>query len=635
MSTWTTEDSADLYGLPRWGRSFLDTNERGHLVVTPDGDKHVDLKVLVDDLVRRGIEAPLLLRFSDLLQQRLDRLAGSFHEAIRESGYGGSYRGVYPIKVNQQRQVVEELVALGRKHHFGLEAGSKPELLIILALLDDPDALIICNGYKDEGYIELATVAQKLDRHPVIVIEKPDEIPRVIAVHQRTGIRPRLGVRAKLVARGTGRWENSSGDRAKFGLTMPELVAAVDTLREAGLLDCLELLHFHIGSQVSAIRSFKTAMVEAGRLFVELSKLGAPMRILDVGGGLGVDYDGWRANHSASINYSMQEYANDVVWAIRDACDGAGLPHPTLVTEAGRAMVAHHAVLVFDVLGVSQHPAVGNGKAGLPPGEDPAGLGNILENLKEMDPRNIQEAWHDALAAREDLNTRFKLGLIDLRTRARGEQIFWQVLHDIQERCRELDEVPPELAGLSDALADTYFCNFSVFQSMPDAWAIDQLFPMIPIQRLDEEPVRRGVLADITCDSDGKLSRFITHARRPRPVLPLHPPDGKPYYIAAFMVGAYQEILGDLHNLFGDTNAVVVSLGEDGSYELEDVQEGDRVTDVLGYVAYSRSDLIRRIRRACESAARSGKMRIDESRWLVGAYQQGLEGYTYLAADES
>ena len=397
-------------------------------------------------------------------------------------------------------------------------------------------------------------------------------------------------------------------------------------------LDCLELLHFHIGSQVSAIRSFKTALAEAGRIFVELHALGAPMRILDVGGGLGVDYDGWRANMVASVNYSVQEYANGVVWATMEACDVAGVPHPILVTESGRAMVSHHAMLVFNVLGVSQHPAVTERQA--VPEADPSGLQDLMDSLEDLDRRNVQETWHDALAAREELNTRFKLSLIDLRTRARGEQLFWQVLHRIQDICADLPDLPPELARLGDALADTYFCNFSVFQSMPDAWAIDQLFPMTPIHRLNEEPTRRAVLADITCDSDGKLNRFIGNQRNPRPVLPLHPMNGQPYYVAAFLVGAYQEILGDLHNLFGDTNAVMVSLGADGSYNLDDVQEGDRVTDVLGYVAYSRSDLIRRIRRACESAARSGQMRLEESRWLLRAYQQGLEGYTYLDADD-
>ncbi len=633
MPPWTVDDTAELYGLPRWGKSFLRTSEQGHLVVDPDGANWVDLKGLVDDIVSRGIEPPLLLRFPDLLRQRMDRLANAFRSAMEQADFHGTYRGVYPVKVNQQRQVVEQLVRIGRTHHFGLEAGSKPELLIILALLDDPEALIICNGYKDESYIELAMVAQKMGRRPVIVVEKPEEIDRILAVHRRTGIRPRLGLRAKLVARGTGRWENSSGDRAKFGLTMPEIVSAVDTLTSEGLLDCLELLHFHIGSQVSAIRAFKNALQEAGRIYVELHALGAPMGLLDVGGGMGVDYDGWRANSATSMDYTMREYAGDVVWAAKEACDAAGIPHPTLVTEAGRAMVAHHAVLVFNVLGVSQHPA--RNPDGEPESavEDVAGFRELIAKLEAIEPRHIQEVWHDALAARDDLYTRFKLGLVDLRTRAEGERLFWHVLHEIQDSCSQLEVVPPELARLGDALADTYFCNFSVFQSLPDAWAIDQIFPMAPIQRLDERPLRRAVLADITCDSDGKLARFIGHQRQTRPVLPLHTPrKGEPYYIAAFMIGAYQEILGDLHNLFGDTNTVVVSLGPDGSYELDDVQEGDRITDVLGYVAYSKADLVRRIRRACESAARSGQMKIGESRWLLRAYREGLEGYTYLEA---
>jgi arginine decarboxylase len=628
MRGWTIQDAGELYNIRNWGREFFRINERGNVEVTPAGPRNepIDMKALVDDLERRGISMPILLRFTDILRVRISMLAKAFHAAIKEYEYRGQYRGVYPIKVNQQRHIVEDLVRFSEPHHMGLEAGSKPELLIVLALMNDPEALIICNGYKDEEFIETALMARKLGRNPIIVVEKYSEFRLICDVAERTGIRPTVGMRAKLAARGAGRWESSAGDRAKFGLTVGEMVEGVAYMRSRGFLDCVQLLHFHIGSQVSSIRSIKGALQEAGRIFVELHKLGAPMRYFDVGGGLGVDYDGSRSNFESSVNYTIDEYAADVVAAVAQACDEAGVPHPNIVTESGRATAAHHAVLVFNVLGSTEFPAA---RDAVVAEEEP----DILHELKEIHDgvtrKNFQEAYHDVVAAKEELLSRFNFGLIGLEQRARGERIFWQTCQKILHVARNLDYVPDELEGLEKALADTYFGNFSVFQSAPDSWAVDQLFPVMPIHRLNEEPTRRAIIADITCDSDGKIDRFID-LRDVKDVLALHALDDKPYYLGIFMVGAYQEILGDLHNLFGDTNAVHVSLDEDGNYRIDHVVEGDTVTDVLKYVQFGKQDLVRAVRRATELALKEGRMTMEEAARMVNAYQGGLEGYTYL-----
>lgn len=631
MRGWSISDSAELYGIPNWGREFLRINDKGNLEVAPIGGnpRFADLKELVDDILRRDIGLPLLIRFPDLLESRIRTLAEAFATAVKEYEYKGNYRGVYPIKVNQQRHLVEDIVRISRPWHLGMEAGSKPELLVVLAMMDDPEALIICNGYKDEEYIETAILAQKLGRKPIIVIEKFSEVRTCIAMARKHGIRPFLGVRAKLASRGAGRWEASTGDKAKFGLTVQEIVDLVDLLAVEGMSDCLQLLHFHIGSQVSAIRSFKTALKEASRIFVELYKLGANMRYLDVGGGLGVDYDGSSTNFDSSVNYTVQEYAYDVIAAIQAACDEAEVPHPDVVTESGRAMVAHHAVLVFNVLGVSEHPTA---ETNVPvEDDDPDVLHELRDTIRDgITVKNYQAAWHDALGDREQALSMFNLGLLDLRQRARAEALFWQITGRIARVIQKLDYVPDEFESLETALADTYFCNFSVFQSMPDSWAVDQLFPVVPIHRLNEKPTRKAVLADITCDSDGKIDRFID-LHDVKKVLELHSfQNEEPYYLAAFLVGAYQEILGDLHNLFGDTNAIQVSLQEGGGYKLEHVVEGDTVTEVLDYVQYSRKDLMRRVRTACENAVKKGDIALEESAQLVSMFQRGLEGYTYL-----
>ena len=631
MQSWTTADSAELFGIPHWGRDFLRVSAEGHLVVAPDGPtgaRSIDLKALVDDLGRRDIGLPILVRFTDLIDARVEVINGAFQRAIASEGYGGVYRGVYPIKVNQQRHLVEELLRAGRPHHMGLEAGSKPELLVVMALLDDPEAVIVCNGYKDVEYIETALYARQLGHRPFIVIEKATEIDLCIEVSRRLGIRPLLGMRAKLSSRGSGRWEASAGDKAKFGLTTHEIVAGIEKLRAADMLDCLQLLHFHIGSQVSAIRSFKDALREASRVYVEMVKLGAPMGFFDAGGGLGVDYDGSQTNFASSVNYTVDEYALDVVSAIQVACDEREVPAPTIISESGRALVAHHAMLVLEVMGASERAP--NVAPPAPGEDDPDVLHDLYGALQGVNRKSYQAAWHDALAARRELLSRFNLGLVDLQQRAWGEQLFWQVARRVGRLLPDLSYVPDEFEYLQRNLADTYFCNFSVFQSMPDSWAVDQLFPIVPIHRLDEQPTRRATLADITCDSDGKVDRFID-LHDVKDGLDLHALQaGEAYYLGVFLLGAYQEILGDLHNLFGDTNTVMVRAEPAGGYRLEHVVPGETVAEVLAYMQYDRKGLAGSMRHACEAALRAGTMTFEDTARLMAIFQEGLDGYTYL-----
>ncbi len=633
MRGWTLRDSLELYNVPSWGAGHFDVNQAGHVEVRPRGAKgpRVDLYELVRSLERRGLDTPLLIRFSDVLASRVSGLCRSFERAIQEYGYQGRYRGVYPIKVNQQRHVVEEIVHYGAPHGIGLEAGSKPELLVALALLDTPDALIICNGYKDRAYVETALLAQRLGRTPIIVIDSFREIDLVIKTASELGIRPHLGVRARLATRGAGKWVESTGDRSKFGLSAAEIVEAVARLRAADMLDCLELLHFHIGSQITAIRAHKDALREASRVYVGLHQMGARPRLMDVGGGLGVDYDGSKTNFHSSMNYSVQEYANDVVAFVQEACDDVDIPHPEIITEAGRAMVAHHSVLVFDVLGVNEVRR--DEKPDPVTEEDPKVLQDLAEVWQGISRKNVQEAWHDALQLKEEAATMFSLGYLDLGDRARVERWFWACCEKFLRVVRELEYVPEDLEDLEKGLADTYYGNFSVFQSLPDHWAVKQLFPVMPIHRLDEKPTRRGVFADLTCDSDGKIDRFID-PRDVKSVLELHPWTGAPYYIGVFLVGAYQEILGDLHNLFGDTDAVHVRLDEDGKAVVEHVVQGDRVGDSLAYVQYDRRALMEKVRRTIEEALRAGKISLEESARLNKRYEQGLAEYTYLSRDE-
>ncbi len=633
MRGWTVRDSLELYNVNSWGAGFFTISEKGHVEVRPRGENgpSVDLLELVQDLKQRDLRTPMLVRFSDILASRVSGLSGAFNKAISEYGYTGGYRGVYPIKVNQQRHVVEEIVEFGAPHCIGLEAGSKPELLIALAILETPEALIICNGYKDRAYIETALLAQRLGRTPIIVVDRFHELELILRVARELGIKPHIGVRARLTTKGAGKWVESTGDRSKFGLTAVEIVDAVDLLNAEGMLDCLELLHFHIGSQITAIRAHKDAFREASRIFVGLHMMGAKPRFVDVGGGLGVDYDGSQTNFHSSMNYSVQEYANDVVASIQEACDKEKIPHPDIVTEAGRAMTAHHSVLIFDVLGVHEMLP---GKPPEPVAEDDH---KVIKDLNEIyqsvSQKNVQEAYHDSLQLKEEASTLFSLGYLDLRARARVERLFWNCCEKILRITRELPYVPDDLEPLEKGLADTYYGNFSVFQSAPDHWAVKQLFPVMPIHRLEEKPLHRGVFADLTCDSDGKIDKFIDQ-RDVKDVIELHAYNGQPYYIGVFLVGAYQEILGDLHNLFGDTDAVHVRLGPDGRYQVEHVVEGDTVTEVLQYVQYDKGTLIEKVRRLIEVAMRAGQITLEESARLRRHYEQGLQEYTYLSRDE-
>ena len=632
LRAWTVKDSIELYNVNGWGRDFFTINEAGNIAVTPagPGSVEIDLKELVDDLRSRGINLPVLIRFSDILRTRVAQLVGAFNQAIVDNEYKGAFRPVYPIKVNQQRHVVEELMAHGRPFNLGIEAGSKPELLVALALQENPDALVLCNGYKDRAFIETALLAQKLGRRVVITVDRIGELETILAAAAELDLRPVIGVRARLTTKGAGKWVESTGDRSKFGLTTAEIVTAVDRLRAADMLDCLQLLHFHIGSQITNIRAVKDALREASRIFVELHGLGANMRYLDCGGGLGVDYDGSQTNFHSSVNYTLQEYAADIVSQVAEACNARGVPHPDLVTESGRALVAHHSVLVYNVLATNE--ILSGHTPAAPSREDHAILHQLWEAYSGVTRKNFQEAYHDILQIKEESITAFNLGVLDLRARARVEEMFWATCEKLLKIVRDLPYVPDEMEGLEKQLSDTYYCNFSLFQSMPDHWAIKQLFPTMPIHRLNRQPMRRGIIADLTCDSDGKIDEFID-LRDVKGCLELHAPNGGEYLIGSFLVGAYQEILGDLHNLFGDTDAVHVKLDGD-DYSVEHVVEGDSVAEVLAYLQYGKDDLVSRVRRSVEAALREKRITMTESGRFMKRYEEALEGYTYLAVSE-
>jgi arginine decarboxylase len=628
MSEWTPQQSSELYRVPAWGAGFFSVSSDGSLLVHPrPGDgASIELPKLVEELERRGLRRPMLIRFSDILASRIETLARCFAGAIEENEYAGCWRGVYPIKVNQQAHVVEEIVQFGAPHGVGLEAGSKPELLIALALVETPDALLVCNGYKDRAYIETALLAQRLGRTPVIVVDRAAELELIVKAARELGIRPHIGLRARLSTVGAGRWIESSGSASKFGLTPDELVRAVERLRREDMLDCVELLHFHIGSQITTIRAHKDALREAMRIYVGLHQLGASsLRLLDVGGGLGVDYLGASTDDPSSMNYTEQEYANDVIFAAQQACSEAGVPAPDIITESGRAMAAHHSVLVFDVIGVNRVEAPKR----LPAceEEDPPALHALYEAASNIGPENLSESYHDLVHGRDEAASLFSLGYLDLVGRARSEHLFHAGCARIGEILEQLGEAPEEFEDLRKLLTDTYFGNFSVFQSTPDAWAVKQVFPLMPIHRLDEEPNRRGVVVDLTCDSDGRIDRFIGEDED-QPTVPLHAWNGAPYYLAVFLVGAYQEILGDLHNLFGDTDAVHVRLDEEGGYVVEHLVEGDDVTEVLSYVQYDRRILSERVRKTIERALRAGRISLEDSALLRRRYEQGLGEYT-------
>ena len=634
---WGIQNSIEHYHVNAWGAPYFSVNQAGNLSVCPrgngdaDGEGVIDLKALVDDLLKRGINPPVLLRFNEILDSRVLDLAGCFNNAIKEYGYKGLYRGVMPIKVNQQRHVVEELVRAGRKTHLGLEAGSKAELLVATALLESEESLLICNGYKDTEYVQTALAAQRIGLKPFLVLDRFAELELILQVAAKEGIRPNIGMRFRLSSRGAGKWQESSGDRSKFGLSASEVVRAVEILKAANMLDCLQLLHFHIGSQITAIRNVKEAVREAVRVYHDLRNMGATdLTFMDVGGGLAVDYDGSKTNFHSSMNYSNQEYASDVVYGIMDACDQVGMPHPTIITEAGRALVAHHAVLVFNVLGINEMASPRVRDDLKPTAEEHKTIHAMYDALMSVNVKTFQEAYNDAMTLKDEAETLYSAGVIDLITRARIEDLFWATCEKVQKTTEKMDYVPDDLVDLKKNLSDTYYCNFSVFQSLPDSWAVDQLFPIMPIHRLDEEPTREAIIADLTCDSDGKVDAFID-LRDVKNTLRLHAPNGESYFMAAFLVGAYQETLGDLHNLFGDTNVVHVSIPADSrTYSLEHVVEGDRVSEVLSYVEYDRADLIKRIRQHTERAVRAGRMNFEQSAAFMRRFEEGLAGYTYL-----
>ncbi len=629
LDKWSVQDSVELYGIRHWSKGYFGINKDGHVVVHPDKrpEHAIDLKQLIDDLQARGIQLPILLRFTDILRHRVGELHDAFKAAMQEFGYQGGYCCVYPIKVNQQRHVVEEILDFGKPFQFGLEAGSKPELLAVLAMTNGLDTPIICNGFKDEEFIKMTVLARKIGKNVIPVVEKFTELEALVRYAEEWKVRPVIGVRVKLATRGAGRWKYSAGFRSKFGLTLAEVLEAIDFLKQRGMADCLQLVHFHLGSQITNIRNIKNAVNEAARVYVELARVGAGVKYLDVGGGLGIDYDGSQTDFESSVNYTLQEYANDIVFRIKSVCDEVGVPHPTIISESGRAVVAYHSLLVFDVLGVSHFDRY-QVPPEVPP-EAPQQINDLLAIHRDLKKKNILESYHDAVQAVDESLNMFNLGTLSLEMRALVERLFWAVCSKLLKIVRDMDYTPEELQGLEALLSDTYFCNFSIFQSMPDSWAIKQLFPIMPIHRLNEVPVRRAVLGDITCDSDGKIDQFID-LRDVRNTLQLHPYDGSPYYLGAFLLGAYQEILGDLHNLFGDTNAVHVSLDDNGEVNVDTVIKGDTVREVLAYVQYSAEELTARLRKDVERAVRAGKINLAESRQLLRFYETGLDGYTYL-----
>ena len=631
MRKWRIEDSAELYNISGWGLKYFSINDKGHVQVTPrEGYASVDLKDLMDELQVRDITSPVLLRFPDILDNRIEKISRCFKQAAAEYKYEAQNFIIYPIKVNQMRQVVEEIVSHGKKFNIGLEAGSKPELHAVLATNIDESNLIICNGYKDENYIELALLAQKMGRHIFLVVEKLNELRLIATLAKRIGVRPNVGIRIKLSSSGSGKWEESGGDHSKFGLNSSELLEALDFLEKNKMKECLKLIHFHIGSQITKIRRIKTALREATQFYVQLSKMGFNLDFLDIGGGLGVDYDGTRSSASeSSMNYSIQEYANDAISALVDACEKNGLKQPNIITESGRSLTAHHSVLIFEALETTQLPIWNENEE---VSETDHELARELYDIwDKLNPPRLLESWHDALQIREEALDLFSLGMLDLRTRAQIEKLFWSVARDVNDMAQGMKHIPDELK-ISKMLPDKYFCNFSLFQSLPDSWAIDQMFPIMPIARLDERPTRTATIQDITCDSDGKINNFIS-SHGICNALPVHSlKNNESYYFGVFLVGAYQEILGDMHNLFGDTNAVHISVYAD-RYEIDQIIDGETVDEVLDYVQYNPKKLVRNVETWVTRAMKSGKITPEEGREFLSNYRSGLYGYTYLEKD--
>ena len=629
VSNWTIKDSLKLYRIKDWGENYFSVNEKGHITVNPDkgSKKSIDLMHLVDPLQTRGISLPILIRFTEILRNRLKEINQAFLNAIEEFDYQGKYSCIYPVKVNQQRHVVQEILDFGHEYDFGLEAGSKPELLAVLAITQGYDVPIICNGFKDDEFIEMVILAQKIGKNVIPVVERFAELELIVDYANRLEVIPKIGVRVKLASGGAGRWKSSAGYQSKFGLTSTEVLEALNYLSSRKMSKCLNLLHFHLGSQVTDIQKVKRAITESARVYVELIRAGAGLRYLDVGGGLGIDYDGSQSNFESSVNYTLQEYANDIVFRIKSVCDEAGVRHPVIISESGRAVVAYHSVLVFGVLGVSGFDGVHVPQA--LPNDAPQPLEDLHWISNNLSKKNVLESYHDAVKLHEDTLNLFNLGYLSLEQRSISESLYWHICRRVLEIINNLEYIPDELSNLEELISDTYFCNYSIFQSMPDSWAIRHLFPILPIHRLNEEPMRRATLADITCDSDGRIDRFID-LYDAKSVLPLHSFTGQSYFLASFLVGAYQEILGDLHNLLGDTNAVHISQDEEGEVVIDHVVKGDRVRDVLSYVQYSSDELLASMRKDVELAVRNKKITLEESGRFLRFYESGLQGYTYL-----
>ncbi|MFA5689351.1 MAG: biosynthetic arginine decarboxylase [Kiritimatiellales bacterium] len=628
--TWSVEKSAELYGVESWGAGYFSVSDQGEVAVHPagNGGASVSLYDVARGIQDRGFDLPVLVRLSDILDARIQRLHESFATAIEAYGYNGAYRGVYPIKVNQQQQVVEEICRFGEQYHHGLEAGSKAELIAAISFLRDPDAYLICNGYKDEEFVDLGLYALKMGIQCVFVVEMPSELDLILERSEKLGIEPILGIRMKLSTQAGGHWAESGGERSVFGLNTAQAIDVVDRLRNAGKLDCLKLLHYHLGSQIPNIRDIREAVKEGSRIYSGLLAEGAPMGVIDFGGGLAVDYDGSHTNFTSSCNYSTAEYCSAIVEELLSVLAETGAPHPDIITESGRSIVAYYSILLFNVLDVSRfetHP--------LPetlPEDAHELLHNLMDTYRNMTVKNVQECYHDAIYYRDEVHAFFKRGGASLRDRALAGQIYWHILTRITGLLKTMKYVPDEFEHLSNALADVYYGNFSLFQSLPDSWAIDQLFPIMPIHRLQEKPAHEAILADITCDCDGKIDRFID-LRDVRRTLPVHAlKDDEDYILGVFLVGAYQETLGDLHNLLGDTNVVSVRIDADGHIHYAREIEGDSVADVLTYVEYEPKEMVRRVREMAENAVKSGRMTARERRAIMDAYESGLRGYTYF-----
>jgi arginine decarboxylase len=629
MKKWTIEDSKELYNINGWGTSYFTINNKGNICVSPLKDgAQADLREIIDELQLRDISTPVLLRFPDILDNRIEKTASCFKVASEEYNYKGESYIIYPIKVNQMQPVVEEIISHGRKFNLGLEAGSKPELHAVIAVQCHSDSLIICNGYKDQAYIELALLAQKMGKRIFIVVEKLNEIDIIAKAAKKLGVQPNLGIRIKLASSGSGKWEESGGDASKFGLTASELLGALTKLDDLGMHECVKLIHFHIGSQITKIRRIQTALREAAQFYINLHKMGYPVEYVDCGGGLGVDYDGTRSSNSeSSVNYSIQEYVNDCLYTFVDAADKNDLPHPNLITESGRSLSAHHSVLVIDVLETASPPEMP--EAFEAKETDHQLVRDLYDIWCNIDSRSLLEDWHDAEQIREEALNLFSMGIVDLRTRAEIEAMYWSVCREVYTLTKTLKHVPEELRSINKLLADKYFCNFSLFQSLPDTWAIDQLFPVVPLQRLDERPTRQATLQDITCDSDGKMAHFVTGSHTSS-TLPVHPlKKGDSYYLGIFLVGAYQEILGDMHNLFGDTNAVHISM-KDGTYHIDQIFDGETVEEVLDYVQYNPKKLVRQLEIWVTKSVKQGRISLEEGKEFLSNYRSGLYGYTYL-----